>query len=40
MDHPDNIVQQLFAEAMGIPHDNRAAFLETRCQELPDFRRR
>jgi len=40
MDHPDNIVQQLFAEAMGIPHDNRVAFLETRCQGLPDFRRR
>jgi len=39
MDHPDAIVQQLFGEALDMPPERRAAFLDKTCAERPEIRR-
>ena len=39
MDISDTIVKQLFAEALDLPREQRTAFLDRRCQGLPQLRR-
>jgi eukaryotic-like serine/threonine-protein kinase len=39
MDNTDTIVQQLLKEAVDLPREQRTAFLDRRCQGLPELRR-
>ena len=40
MEERDAIVEQWFEEALDLPREQRAAFLETACRNMPDLRRR
>jgi len=39
MDSPDEIVQQLFGEALDLPRERRAAYLDKTCAGRPEIRR-
>ena len=39
MDYPDTIVKQLFGEALELPPEQRAAFLDRTCQGRSELRR-